>query len=139
MRERAARRRPPRVFSRSSGRTVFPQPSGNGAGSMWRPAAASSAPRKHKKKPALRELGVAQRGLTEESGVRFRDTFLTLAALEPLPRTRLAGFLALLHARIASEKPFRFERRPEFRIGSNQGSRDCEANSTGLAGETATG
>src|SRR6266568_2366888 len=62
---------------------------------------------------------------------------LTFAVLESFASARLAVFLALAHARIASEKSVRLERRTQIGVGNKERARDAVPDRAGLAGGAA--
>src|SRR5271169_1101938 len=62
-----------------------------------------------------------------------------LRELEPLPGARLAGLLAFLLARVASDVAGLLERRPELGLHLLQGARDAVRDRAGLARDPAAG
>ena len=61
-----------------------------------------------------------------------RDYSLALRELEAFARSRLAGFLALFHARVAPEQTLDFECRPQIVIDLQQSPRNRQTHRTSL-------
>src|SRR5581483_4210382 len=64
---------------------------------------------------------------------------LTFGELKTLARSGLSRFFALLHARIASQQSFDFERTAQVGVNLKKSPRDCELRSTSLTHNTAAG
>ena len=67
------------------------------------------------------------------------ESELPLRELEAFPGTGLAGFLALLHPRIAAEKSFRLERSTKIRVDQEQRPRDRQPGCSRLTSSPTTG
>src|SRR5437588_7997870 len=67
------------------------------------------------------------------SGARKSGVASAFAVLKAFAGARLAVFLALAHARIASEQAVGLERRTEIGVGDEQRARDSVPHGDGLA------
>src|SRR5262245_5232889 len=67
------------------------------------------------------------------SGAARFPVQLPLAVLEAFARARLAVLLALFHARIARQQPFRPQSRSQIRIHGEQRARQSMTNGSGLS------